>query len=94
MYKLSWSSGFRRAFKKITKKNPHLEEKIFSTLEKLLNQPFNSELKTHKLHGKLAGLWACEVEYDCRIVFTFDNEPATGEDIIILADIGTHDEVY
>lgn len=94
MYKLSWSSGFRRAFKKITKKNPHLEEKIFSTLEKLLNQPFNSELKTHKLHGKLAGLWACEVEYDCRIVFTFDNEPVTGEDIIVLADIGTHDEVY
>ena len=94
MYKLSWSSGFRRAFKKITKKSPHLEEKIFSTLEKLLNQPFNSELKTHKLHGKLAGLWACEVEYDCRIVFTFDTEPATEENIIVLADIGTHDEVY
>lgn len=94
MYKLSWSSGFRRAFKEITKKNPHLEEKIFSTLEKLLNQPFNSELKTHKLHGKLAGLWACEVEYDCRIVFTFYTEPATEENIIVLADIGTHDEVY
>ena len=47
MYKLAWSSGFRRAFKKITKKNSHLEEKIFSTLEKLSDQPFNSELKTH-----------------------------------------------
>jgi len=94
MYKISWSGGFRRAFKKVTRKNPRLEEKIFSTLEKLLSQPFNPELKTHKLHGKLSGLWACEVEYDCRIVFTFENEPTTGEDIIVLADIGTHDEVY
>jgi addiction module RelE/StbE family toxin len=94
MYKLSWSGGFLRAFKKITKKNPHLEEKIFSALEKLVARPYDPELKTHKLHGKLAGLWACEVEYDCRIVFTFDNEPLTGENIIVLADIGTHDEVY
>ena len=53
MYKLSWSTGFRRAFKKVTKKNSRLEEKIFLTLEKLLHQPFNPELKTHKLHGKL-----------------------------------------
>lgn len=94
MYKLSWSSGFRRAFKKVTKKNSRLEEKIFSTLEKLLGQPSNPELKTQKLHCKLAGLWACEVEYDCRIVFTFENEPTTGENIIVLADIGSHDEVY
>jgi addiction module RelE/StbE family toxin len=94
MYKLSWSSGFRRAYKKVTKKSPHLEEKIFSALEKLLAQPFNPELKTHKLHGKLAGLWACEVEYDCRIVFTFADERGTGETVIVLADIGTHDEVY
>ena len=94
MYKLSWSSGFRRGFKKAVRKDPTLQEKIFSTLEKLSKQPFNSELKTHKLHGKLAGLWACEVEYDCRIVFAFENEPATEKDIIVLADIGTHDEVY
>ena len=52
------------------------------------------ELKTHKLHGKLSGLWACEVEYDCRIVFTFENEPETGKAFIVLADIGKHDEVY
>jgi len=49
----------------------------------------------HKLHGKLRGLWACEVEYDgCRIVFTFENEQNTGKRLIVLADIGKHDEVY
>ena len=94
MYALSWSNGFRRGFKKATRKDSKLKEKIFSTLEKLSIQPFDPVLKTHKLHGKLAGLWACEVEYDCRIVFAFEKEPETGTELIVLADIGTHDEVY
>jgi addiction module RelE/StbE family toxin len=94
MYTLSWSTGFRRGFKKATRKNPDVQEKIFLTLQKLSMQPFDPEIKTHKLHGKLSGLWACEVEYDCRIVFTFENEPDTGKDLIVLVDIGKHDEVY
>ena len=94
MYTLAWSSGFRRGFKRAVRKNAILQEKIFSTLEKLVSQPFDPELKTHKLHGKLAGLWACEVEYDCRIVFCFENERETENEFIVLVDIGTHDEVY
>jgi mRNA interferase YafQ len=34
------------------------------------------------------------VEYDCRIVFAFENDPDTGKDLIVLADIGKQDEVY
>jgi len=94
MYTLSWSTGFRKGFKKAIRKNPGVQEKIFATLEKLSMQPFDPEIKTHKLHGKLSGLWACEVEYDCRIVFTFENEPEAGKTFIVLADIGRHDEVY
>jgi addiction module RelE/StbE family toxin len=94
MYTLSWSVGFRRGFKKATRKDHALQEKIFSTLEKLSTHPFSPELKTHKLHGKLAWLWACEVEYDCRIVFAFETDSNTGKNLIVLADIGTHDEVY
>ena len=94
MYMLSWSAGFRRGFKRTTRKAPWLQEKVFSTLEQLSEQPFDPHLKAHKLHGKLAGLWACEVEYDCRIIFTFEKDPNTGKDLIVLVDIGTHDEVY
>jgi len=46
-------------------------------------------LKTHKLSGKLKGLWAFVVEYDCRVVFQFLEE---GD--VLLIDIGKHDEVY
>ncbi len=94
MYTLAWASGFRNGFKKATRRNPALQERIFSVLKKLAKTPFDQVLKTHKLHGKLRGLWACEVEYDCRIVFTFEKEPDTGNDMIVLVDIGKHDEVY
>jgi addiction module RelE/StbE family toxin len=94
VYTLSWSKGFQRGFKRAIRKNCELQERIFSTLETLSKEPFRPDLKTHKLHGKLSGLWACEVEYDCRIVFAFEKDPEKGKEIIVLADIGKHDEVY
>ena len=63
-------------------------------LEMLSREPFDPALKTHKLHGKLIGLWTCQVEYDCRVVFTFEKEPDSKKDLIVLVDIGKHDEVY
>jgi len=88
MYTIAWSNGFRRGFKKVTRKDPILAEKIFSVLERLAIEPFAPSLKAHKLYGKLSGLWAWHVEYDCRIVFTFEKK------LIVLVDIGKHDEVY
>ncbi len=94
MKKLNWDSSFRRAFKRKTRKNPQLQKQIFDVLELLAREPFNPLLRTHKLQGQLKGLWACWVEYDCRIVFAFEPDPETGEEMIALIDVGTHDEVY
>ena len=60
----------------------------------LAKNPFEPELKTHKLRGQLEGLWACWVEYDCRIVFVFEPDSSGGDDLIALVDIGSHNEVY
>lgn len=94
MKKLAWDSSFRRAFKRWIRKNPRLQKRIFDVLELLSQEMFNPQLKTHKLRGQLEGLWACWVEYDCRIVFAFEPDPESGEEMILLIDIGTHDEVY
>ena len=51
-------------------------------------------MKSHKLRGKLDGLWTCSVEYDCRIIYTFEQGSDNENEIILLIDIGTHDEVY
>lgn len=94
MRNLAWDSSFRRAFKKYTRHNQKLKDLIFNTLDELTKDPFLPKLKTHKLSGHLKGLWACWVEYDCRIIFTFERDVETGEEIIVLIDLGTHDEVY
>ncbi|NMG11308.1 type II toxin-antitoxin system mRNA interferase toxin, RelE/StbE family [Brasilonema sp. UFV-L1] len=91
---LVWDSSFRRAFKRVIRKNPRLEETIFEVLELLVTDPFAPSLKSHKLKGDLEGLWACWVEYDCRIIYTFEPNPDEDEEGIVLIDIGTHDEVY
>ena len=90
--KLLWSSNFKRSLKKITLKNPALKKKLHSTIILLQQNPFEPKLHTHKLKGELKDCWACYVEYDIRIVFTFVIGPSDQE--ILLLDIGSHDEVY
>ena len=94
MRALAWNSSFRCAFKRRTRRNPRLRQRIFEVLELLARDAFDPLLKTHKLRGQLEGLWACWVEYDCRIVFAFEPDPESGKDMIVLIDIGTHDKVY
>ncbi len=94
MRTLIWDSSFRRAFKRVIRKKPQLEQRIFDVLELLVANPLDPVLKAHKLRGKLEGLWACWVEYDCRIIYTFGQEAESDEELIVLIDIGTHDEVY
>lgn len=89
MLKLQWSSRFEHTLKKWLGKHPADKELIKYKLETFTVDPFNPELKNHKLSGQLKGLRAISVAYDCRIVFTM-----VEEDIALLVSIGTHDEVY
>jgi mRNA interferase YafQ len=91
---LTTDPSFKRSFKRLTRKNPQLQDKILEILELLSKDPFAPSLKSHKLAGKLDGLWSCSVAYDCRIIFAFRKDTMTGEDLIVLIDIGSHDEVY
>ena len=94
MRKLAWGSSFRRVFRRRTRNNSALQERIFQVLSRLAEEPFDPVLRTHKLRGQLEGLWACWVEYDCRIVFAFEPDPDSEQEVIVLVDLGTHDEVY
>ncbi|BAY90469.1 MULTISPECIES: type II toxin-antitoxin system RelE/ParE family toxin [unclassified Tolypothrix] len=94
MKTLVLTSSFKRAFKRLVRRQPELQERIQERLALLTIDPFDPLLQTHKLKGKLSGAWACSVEYDCRIVFNFVENPESGEEEILLIDIGTHDEVY
>ena len=94
MRRLAWQASFRRAFKRRTRNRPALAKHILETIASLAADPFAPSLRIHRLSGELDGLWACAVEYDCRIVFAFEPDPEADEDLIALIDVGTHDEVY
>ena len=64
-------------------------EKRLFTSSSDIKDPFNSRLRTHKLTGRLEGLWAFSVSFDCRVIFKF-----LGKTEILMIDIGGHDEVY
>jgi mRNA interferase YafQ len=89
-----WSSCFTRSFKKITKRNPQLRDRVTEVLMLLAEDPFTPSLKSHNLMGNLDGLWSCSVAYDCSVVFEFLEEEDVLEVFILLVNIGNHDEVY
>jgi len=86
---LVWGSSFKKAYKRVVSASPYLKLKITQSLETFTDNPHHPSLRTHKLSGKLRGLWAFVVAYDCRVVFQFLDERN-----ILLIDIGKHDEVY
>lgn len=74
---------FAREYKKISRPIQVLAEKK----EKLFRKnPFDTRLKTHKLHGELADFWAFSLDQKYRIIFDFFDEQT-----IRFYRIGTHD---
>ena len=89
MIRAVWDQGFKRSYKKRVRDNSRLKKKFWEKMEIFLENPFFTQLRTHKLSGKLAEQWAFSVDEDYRIVFEF-----LGEDQVLLIDVGSHDEVY
>lgn len=89
MVQVSFSSAFRRAFKKRIKGNVDLEQRYWQKLEQFISDPFEQSLRTHKLSGKLNELWSFSIDYDERVIFYF-----TDDGDAVFVDIGSHDEVY
>lgn len=94
MRELLLTPKFRKAYRRAARRDRALQIRIEDVLRQMQADVFHAVLGTHKLSGALEGLWACSCGYDCRIVFAFDTDPACGREVILLLDIGTHEEVY
>jgi addiction module RelE/StbE family toxin len=75
---------------KFFKKHRDLIPKFKETIEKLIADPFENSLKTHKLKGNLSDYHACSLTYQYRIILTIEIK----DEEIILVNIATHDDVY
>jgi mRNA interferase YafQ len=92
--KLILTPKFVRAFRKVARHDARLQKRIEDTLQQMETDVFAPALGTHKLSGVLSGLRACVCGYDCRIIFSLERVAASGEEVVVLLDIGSHDEVY
>jgi addiction module RelE/StbE family toxin len=87
--KVTFSSSFRRAFKKVIKGNKSLEKTFWEKVAIFVRDPFDRRLRTHKLSGKLKDLWSFSVTYEVRVIFFFVDEQRA-----VFVDVGSHDAVY
>ena len=94
MRELVLTAKFRRAYRKFAARDRKLQKAIDNTLAAMIEDLFAPSLGAHKLSGELYGLWACSCGYDCCIVFALEQDPKTAAEIILLLDLGTHDDVY
>lgn len=90
---LIFSKNFERAYKKFIRKYPDEKNKIQNVIRQISENYLDKSIGTHKLSGKLYGLFACTCGFDCRIIFSIETDNSMNK-FILLIDIGTHDEVY
>jgi addiction module RelE/StbE family toxin len=94
MRQLVLTEKFKRAYRKFVRRDRKLQGRIEEVLRQMQTNVFAPHLAAHKLGGKLYGLWACSCGYDCRLIFSIEIDQKTEREVIVLLDIGTHDEVY
>jgi mRNA-degrading endonuclease YafQ of YafQ-DinJ toxin-antitoxin module len=80
------TSHFERQYQKLPRSAQVAAEKKERVFR---SDAFDPCLGTHKLKGKLRGLWAFSVTRDIRIIFEFLNG-----DEVLFHDIGPHSTVY
>lgn len=66
-----------------------MEARFWQKVDMFTQEPFDPQLRTHKLSGRLDGLWSFSIQYDVRVVFYFVDSAR-----VLFVDVGTHDEVY
>jgi mRNA-degrading endonuclease YafQ of YafQ-DinJ toxin-antitoxin module len=88
MRKIFASSVFSRRLRKFLAFHPELKKDVIKILSLLQTNIDSPKLHTHKLHGKMNKSYACSINFQYRLVFSYD------ETSIYPEYIGSHDEVY
>ncbi len=69
--KILYSRKFEKEYRKLPDKIKDIAEKKEKIFRK---NPFDRQLKTHKLHGELGEFLVFSINYQYRIVFDFSDE--------------------
>jgi len=90
MYEIKFAEGYEKKAIKFFKKHKDSYEKYKKAIQLLENNPYHPSLRLHKLQGKLNQFSSVSIDMKYRIVIDFN----IVDDVIILIDVGSHDDVY
>ena len=82
--KIIYSSKFAKEYRKLSHEIKDIAEKQENLFR---DDPFNANLKTHKLKGKLKDFYSFSIGYKYRIIFEFSKD----KDVVYFHFIGNHD---
>lgn len=89
-YTLTYPDSYIRRARKFLRKHTEIHSQYEKTLRLLELDPFHPSLRTHKLEGRLQGLFSVSINMSYRIVM----EMEINDEEIILINIGSHDQIY
>lgn len=79
---IEYSTNFAKQFRKLP---TNLQQRAIAREKTFRINPFNPSLRTHKLSGRLNGLWSFSVDYSNRVIFRFlDNRS------VLFISVGDH----
>lgn len=87
--RIKTTKHFDRQYEKLHKKKPQIKSLLLNSCRLLKHGSLQSNsLKVHKLKGELKDRYAFSLTYDLRVTFK------RIENVILLLNIGSHNEVY
>ncbi len=90
MFEIKFADGYEKRAIKFLKKHKDIYPQYEKTIELLQYDPQHPSLRLHKLKGKMSEFSSVSINMKYRIILDF----MIVDDVIILVDIGSHDDVY
>ena len=85
--KIVFQKPFRKSLEKLA---PKLRAKVQEAVLNFTQNPFDRSLHNHPLKGSMVGLRSFSVTGDMRIIF----EEYENYTLVLMLDVGTHNQVY
>jgi mRNA interferase YafQ len=91
MYNIQRTSNFKKSFKKLSSNKNFKIENFEYVLSKLVNdETLETKYRDHNLVGDWLGFRECHLQNDMLLIYKKDK----GLLILVLADIGTHSQLF
>ena len=90
MIEIWFARSYEKKAIKFFNKHREIYPQYKKAIELLRNDPYHPSLRLHKLQGKLQRYSSVSINIQYRIVIDF----IIRDEVIILVDVGSHDDVY